>query len=41
VQAVAHAVLDHRLIIRPETELSGGSVAETIDEIIRSVPIRG
>jgi MoxR-like ATPase len=41
VQAVAHPVLDHRLIIRPETELSGGTVAETIDEIIRSVPVRG
>ncbi len=41
VQAVAHPVLDHRLIIRPETELSGGSVAEIIDDIIRSVPVRG
>ncbi len=41
VQAVAHPVLDHRLIIRPETELSGGSVAEVIDDIIRSVPVRG
>jgi MoxR-like ATPase len=40
VQAVAHPVLDHRLIIRPETELSGGSVIEVIDEIIRSVPVR-
>jgi MoxR-like ATPase len=41
VQAVAHPVLDHRLIIRPETELSGGSVPEVIDDIIRSVPVRG
>ncbi len=41
VQAVAHPVLDHRLIIRPETELSGGTVAEIIDDIIRSVPVRG
>lgn len=40
VQAVAHPVLDHRLIIRPETELAGGSVIEIIDEIIRSVPVR-
>src|SRR5690606_10003546 len=36
VQAVALPVLDHRLIIRPETELSGGSVPEVIDDIIRS-----
>jgi MoxR-like ATPase len=41
VQAVAHPVLDHRLIIRPETELAGGTVVEIIDDIIRSVPVRG
>jgi MoxR-like ATPase len=41
VQSVAHPVLDHRLIIRPETELAGGTVVEIIDDIIRSVPIRG
>jgi MoxR-like ATPase len=41
VQAVMHPVLDHRLIVRPETELSGGTAAEIIDDIIRSVPVRG
>jgi MoxR-like ATPase len=41
VQSVAHPVLDHRLIIRPETELAGGTVVEVIDDLIRSVPVRG
>ena len=41
VQAVTHPVLDHRLIMRPESELSGGSLTEIIDEIVRSVPVRG
>ncbi|MEM9943350.1 MAG: MoxR family ATPase [Planctomycetota bacterium] len=40
VQAVAHSVLEHRVIVRPEAELSGRSVTEIIDEVIRSVPIR-
>lgn len=41
VQAIAHPVLEHRLIMRPEAELSGHDVSQTIDDIIRSVPVRG
>ena len=40
VQAMAHSVLEHRLIIRPEAELSGRMIAEIIQEIIESVPVR-
>lgn len=40
VQAIAHPVLEHRLIVRPEAELSGHDVSQTIDDIIRSVPVR-
>lgn len=41
VQAISHSVLEHRVIIRPEAELSGRSVAEIVEEIVRSVPVRG
>lgn len=40
VQAMAHPVLSHRVILKPEAELSGQSMTELIDEVIRSVPIR-
>ncbi|MFT5303403.1 MAG: MoxR-like ATPase [Mariniblastus sp.] len=40
VQAIAHSVLEHRVIIRPEAELSGRSVTEIVSEIIRAVPVR-
>ena len=40
VQSIAHSVLEHRVIIRPEAELSGRAVSEIIEEIIRSVPVR-
>jgi MoxR-like ATPase len=40
VQATAHAVFDHRLIVRPEAELSGRTAAAVLDEVIRSVPVR-
>ena len=41
VQAISHAVLEHRVIVRPEAELSGRSVSEIVEEIVRSVPVRG
>ncbi len=41
VQAIAHSVLEHRVIVRPEAELSGHSISEIVAEIIQSVPIRG
>jgi MoxR-like ATPase len=40
VQSVAHAVLEHRVIVRPEAELSGREVSEIVSEIIRAVPVR-
>jgi MoxR-like ATPase len=40
VQAIAPTVLDHRVIIRPEAELSGRGVSEIIGEIVRSVAVR-
>ena len=40
VQAIAHSVLEHRVILRPEAELSGRAVAEVVDEVIQSVAIR-
>ena len=41
VQAIAPSVLEHRVIVRPEAELSGHSITEIIKEVIKSVPIRG
>ncbi len=40
VQAIAHSVLEHRVIIRPEAELSGRTVGEVVDEVIQNVAIR-
>jgi MoxR-like ATPase len=39
VQAVAHGVLSHRLIVRPEAEIEGKVVGEVIDELIAQVPV--
>lgn len=39
VQAMALAVLGHRLIIRPEAEIEGKTVKEIVREIIESVPV--
>ncbi len=39
VQAIAHPVLEHRVIMRPEAELSGRNISEVIGEIVRSVPV--
>jgi MoxR-like ATPase len=41
VQSIVHPVLEHRLILRPEAELTGRSISNVIDEIIRAVPVRG
>ncbi|MEO1971538.1 MAG: MoxR family ATPase [Pirellulaceae bacterium] len=40
VQAVMRPVLAHRLIIRPESELSGRLMDDVISEIIAAVPVR-
>ena len=43
VKALAPAVLSHRLIAAPETEMSGRSAVDVIDDLVGSVavPIRG
>ena len=41
VQSIAHSVLAHRVIVRREAELSGHSITDIVNEIIKSVPIRG
>ena len=40
VQAMAGAVLEHRIILRPEAELSGHSTGDLVLDVVRSVPIR-
>jgi MoxR-like ATPase len=39
VQAVAHGVLGHRMIVRPEAEVEGRRVSEIIDELLASVRV--
>jgi MoxR-like ATPase len=39
VQAVALGVLGHRLIVKPEAEVEGRSVAEIVQDLLRSVPV--
>jgi MoxR-like ATPase len=39
VHAVAHGVLGHRLIVRPEAEVEGKRTADVIDELLASVPV--
>jgi len=41
VQEVALGVLGHRLIVRPEAEVEGKTVAEIVSEIINTVPVIG
>lgn len=39
LQAVALAVLGHRLILRPESEMDGVTVGEVVKQLIESLPI--
>ncbi|MCZ2341253.1 MAG: MoxR family ATPase [Bacteroidales bacterium] len=39
VQAVAPLVLNHRIILRPETEIEGRTVEEILREVLASVPV--
>lgn len=39
IQAIAIAVLGHRLILRPESEMDGKSVAEIVQQLIQAVPV--
>ena len=39
VRAVALAVFDHRLILRPEAEIEGVRVSEVVDAILHEIPV--
>jgi len=39
IRAVALPVLEHRLILRPESELEGVRVGEMLDRILHEVPV--
>jgi MoxR-like ATPase len=40
VQAMAGSVLEHRIIMRPEAELSGQTAGQLVGDVVRSVAIR-
>jgi MoxR-like ATPase len=39
IRAVALPVLEHRLLLRPESELEGVRAAEVLDRILHEVPV--
>jgi MoxR-like ATPase len=39
VKAMAVAVLDHRLILRPEFEIEGMTAGEAVEKILESVAV--
>jgi MoxR-like ATPase len=39
IRAVASPVLEHRLLLRPESELEGVRIAEVLDRILHEVPV--
>jgi MoxR-like ATPase len=39
IRAVAQPVLEHRLLLRPESELEGVRVSEVLDRILHEVPV--
>jgi MoxR-like ATPase len=39
VQAVTLGVLGHRLIVRPESEVEGTTVADVVKELLTQVPV--
>jgi MoxR-like ATPase len=36
---MAHGVLSHRLIVRPEAEVEGRVARDVIDDLLASVPV--
>lgn len=40
IHAIAHGVLGHRLIVRPEAEVEGRLTGEVIDDLLATVPVR-
>ena len=41
VKSVLSPVLNHRLIVRPEAQMRGTSVAEVLEQVIATVPVPG
>jgi MoxR-like ATPase len=39
VRAMALAVLEHRIILRPESEIEGVTVSEALTKILREIPV--
>ena len=39
IQALSRPVLEHRLILRPEFEIEGLSIAEVIDQVVHEVAV--
>jgi MoxR-like ATPase len=39
VRAMASPVLEHRLLLRPESELEGVQTSEALDRILHQVPV--
>ena len=39
VRSLVNAVLEHRIILRPEYEIEGRSVAEVLQQIVQTVPV--
>ena len=39
VQDIAHSVLGHRLILRPEAEIEGRDVRTIVDELLKALPV--
>ncbi len=39
VQTVAHAALEHRIIIRPKSRLTGVTAARVVDQIVAQIPV--
>ncbi len=39
IRAVASPVLEHRILLRPESELEGVRISEVLDRILHEVPV--
>jgi MoxR-like ATPase len=39
IRAVAAPVLEHRILLRPESELEGVRISEVLDRILHEVPV--
>lgn len=41
VKALALSVLEHRMVLRPEAQMHGGTLAEVVDSVLRSLKVPG